>query len=177
MASKGRYPKDHPRAGGYFVLWAKQTLQSDKLKNDHILACFVRVLAVAQLTDYETGRFERAGMPFSALTIAHGAGITGEQFNNLVSLDLIQKETIDGQIFFFIKSWIEHQSPKNGLLDDMRKESHIKPPFNSAPAYSIQHSSGIIHHARNNGDKSKYDSKSKKLDQSKPEEQEVKLDW
>ena len=53
--SKGRYPKGHPREGGYCVLWAKQTLDSEKLKNPLIAGCLFKVLCVAQLVDYETG--------------------------------------------------------------------------------------------------------------------------
>lgn len=154
--TKGRYPKGHPREGGYCVLWAKQTLESEKLKNPMIAGCFFKVLAVAQLVDYETGRFERGGMPFSAGAIANKAGITTEQFNFLLIKELVVKEAINGEFIFSIKSWIEHQNPKNGFK--LQKES----PLNGKTAVSFNN-----HHSSNSSNipkRSKY--KSEKIDNS-----------
>lgn len=141
---QGRYPKGHPREGGYCVLWARQTLASEKLKNPLIAGCFFKVLAVAQLIDYETGVMARSDMPISAITIANRAGITGEQFNRLVDMELITKKAINGEVIFSVKSWQEHQNPKNAIKE--QKES----PFNSAPSINIQHTSFNKHHSSNN---------------------------
>ena len=161
---QGRYPLDHPRSGGFFVMWAKQTLLSKKLKNDHILATFIRVLAVAQLTNFQRGRFEKADMPIAPLSIANKAGITVEQLNNLVIMDLIGKEVKNSEVYYFIKSWEEHQNPKNGTysepIQEVRKEVRKEPPKKGKHPF-ISSSDSSVHQSSSNA---KYGSKSKKVE-------------
>jgi len=162
----GRYPKDHPRSGGYIVMWASQTLNSEKLRHPLILGCLVKVVCVAQLVDFTTGRFEKGGMPFSMQTIAHRAGITVEQFNNLIGLGLVKTEVVNSEPVYSIKSWNEHQNPKDsGSAERFALKERKEPTFSDKKSATIQasftkhHSSD--HHATSS--KSKYNSKSRKV--------------
>lgn len=141
---RGRYPKGHVREGGYCVLWARQTLSSEKLKNPLIAGCFFKVLCVAQLIDFETGIMAKSDMPISAITIANRAGITVEQLQKLVDLDLVTKTALNGEVVYTIKSWIEHQNPK--IAKQEQNELLLK-----CKASGISHhSSGISHHSSDN---------------------------
>lgn len=151
----GRYPKDHPRSGGFVVFWAQQTLNCEKFRNPKILGLLVKVVCVAQLVDFTTGRFEKGGMPFPAQTIANRAGITGEDFNNLVSMGLVSKEDKDGILYFAINSWNEHQNPKDSRSAEetafnVRKEPHQleKRSATIHSPFTKHHSPSTIHHSK-----------------------------
>jgi len=160
---KGRYPADHPRAGGYFVMWAKQTLDSEKLRNPLIAGCFFKVLAVAQLIDGFGGKFEKGGVPFAAISIANRDGITGEQFSKLVDIGLIAKEARNGEVFYSIKSWEEHQNPKVGDKGNYyctlkAEKNAIKKPNigRHIPSSFILHPSSLSLHPKSLQPKRKY---------------------
>lgn len=163
----GRYPKDHPRAGGYVVFWANQTLNCEKFKHSKILGDLVKAVCVAQLVDFTTGRFEKAGIPFTAQAIANRAGITGEDFNNLVGMDLISKQAKNGEVFYSVKSWLEHQNPKH---QESAKEVALNQDkvlhLSNKRSATIQFSSSAVHHSavqHSKTVKSKYDGKSRKV--------------
>ena len=158
---KGRYPKGHPREGGFCVLWAKQTLASEKLRNPMVAGCFFKVLCVAQLIDYETGVMARSDMPISAITIANKAGITGEQFNRLVDMDLIQKKAVNGEVIFSIKSWFEHQNPK--IAEQVQNKLPLNGNAHTPAPYTNHHSpTSGNRHQRAKKSNSEYESKPSK---------------
>ena len=173
----GRYPKDHPRAGGYIVMWAAQTLNSEKLRHPLILGCLVKILCAVQLVDFTTGRFEKGGMAFSMQTIAHRAGITVEQFNNLVGLGLVVTEVVNSVQVYSIKSWNEHQNPKDSgsaerFAFKVRKEPHFSDKKSADIHASVNkhhasvnkhHASVNKHHASVNKPKSKFKSEKVKV--------------
>jgi hypothetical protein len=170
----GRYPKDHPRAGGFIVLWAQQTLNSEKLRNPLIAGCLFKVACVAQLIDYETGRFERAGIALDALSIAKRASITVEQFNNLLIMGLVAKEVVNSEVVFFLTSWNEHQNPK------YTKSALNVPEKCQAPTptpFTKEHSPYTNKQFTGSATNSKYDSTSKKDTELNQNESEVNLDW